>query len=102
MQVTVSHHIDASEPDEHGDYEYYYEYDIFLFTEGPLTLKARSYSDEGSQASLMGLGQAGKLHLLEYKDLKLPLVQQAVNHLRSLGKSEVRWLNPRYARYEPV
>ena len=102
MQVSSTHHIDASEPDADGDYEYYYEYDIFVFTEGGLSLTARSYSDESSQASLMGLEQAGKHRALEYKDLKRPLVQQAVDHLRSIGKTEVRWFNPKYARYEPV
>ena len=102
MQVRCTHHIDASEPDADGDYEYYYEFNIFAFEEGELTLKARSYSDESSQVSLMGLEQAGKHRALEYKDLKRPLVQQAIDHLRSIGKTEVRWFNPKYARYEPV
>ena len=81
MQVQCNHHIDASDPDANGDYEYYYEYDIFLFSEGELTLQART---------------------LEYKDLQRPLVQQAVDYLRNAGKTEVRWFNPQYARYEPV
>ena len=102
MQVRCTHHIDASEPDAEGEYEYYYEFDIFAFEEGELTLKARSYSDESTRVSLMGLEQTGKQRTLEYKDLTRPLVQQAIDHLRSIGKTEVRWFNPKYARYEPV
>lgn len=102
MQVQCSHHIDASDPDANGDYEYYYEYDIFLFSEGELTLQARSYSDESRSVSLMGLKQAGKHRTLEYKDLQRPLVQQAVDYMRNAGKTEVRWFNLQYARYEPV
>ena len=45
MQVEFSHHIDASEADAEGFYEYYYEYDIYRFTLGGLSLVVRSYSD---------------------------------------------------------
>lgn len=102
MQIQCTHHVDAGEQDADGFYDDYYEYDIFLFTGSDLTLKARSYSDEGSQVSLMGLLQANKHRALEYADLKRPLVQQAIDHLRSMGKTEVRWFNSRYSRYEAI
>ena len=41
MQVEFSHHIDASEADAEGFYEYYYEYDIYCFTLGGLSLVVR-------------------------------------------------------------
>jgi hypothetical protein len=34
MEVVTSHHIDASDQDDRGMYEYYYEYDLFGFTDG--------------------------------------------------------------------
>jgi hypothetical protein len=60
MQVEFSHHIDASEADAEGFYEYYYEYDIYRFTLGGLSLVVRSYSDTSEQASVLRLEEAGK------------------------------------------
>lgn len=102
MQVEYSHHIDASEADAEGFYEYYYEYDIYRFTLGDLSLVVRSYSDTCEQASVLRLEEAGKSRPLQSKDLKRPLVQQAREHLQSLGKQELRWFNPRHARYDPL
>ena len=102
MQVECSHHIDAGELDADGYYDYYYEYDICRFTLGGLSLVVRSYSDTSDQASILGLEEAGKSRALQFKDLQRPLVQQAKAYLQELGKQDVRWFNPRYARYDPV
>lgn len=102
MRVECSHHIDASEADAEGFYEYYYEYDIYRFRLGNLSLVVRSYSDTSAQANVLRLEEAGKSRPLQPKDLKNPLVQQAREHLQSLGKQELRWLNPRHARYDPL
>ena len=102
LQVECSHHIDASEPDAEGFYEYYYEYDIYRFRLGNLSLVVRSYSDTSAQANVLRLEEAGKSRPLQPKDLKNPLVQQAREHLQSLGKQELRWFNPRHARYDPL
>lgn len=102
MRVECSHHIDASEPDAEGFYEYYYEYDIYRFRLGNLSLVVRSYSDTSAQANVLRLEEAGKSRPLQPKDLKNPLVQQAREHLQSLGKQELRWFNPRHARYDPL
>jgi hypothetical protein len=45
MQVECTHHIDGSEPDDDDPYSYYYEYDVYCFTEGAMRLWARSYVD---------------------------------------------------------
>ena len=102
MQVECSHHIDAGELDVDGYYDYYYEYDIYRFTLGGLSLVVRSYSDTSAQASILWLEEAGKSRALQFKDLQRPLVQQAKAYLQELGKQDVRWFNPRYARYDPV
>lgn len=102
VQVECSHHIDASEADAEGFYEYYYEYDIYRFTLGGLSLVVRSYSDTCEQASVLRLEEAGKSRPLQPKDLKNPLLQQAREHLQNLGKQELRWFNPRHARYDPL
>ena len=102
LQVESSHHIDASEPDAEGFYEYYYEYDIYCFTLGGLSLAVRSYSDSSAQASVLRLEEAGKSRALQFKDLQRPLFQQAKAHLHTLGKQDLRWFNPKYARYDPL
>lgn len=102
LQVECSHHIDASEPDAEGFYEYYYEYDIYCFTLGGLRLVVRSYSDTSAQAGMLRLEEAGKSRPLQPEDLKRPLVQQTREHLQSLGKQDLRWFNPKYARYDPL
>ena len=112
LQLSTSHHIDASEPDADGGYDYYYEYDLYLFSLGQWTLVVRSYSDEATQASVLSIqGNATESHkgsgkastgprCLEFKDLKRPLVQQAKAHLQTLGKT-LYWFDPRYSR-QPV
>ena len=102
LQVECSHHIDASEPDAEGFYEYYYEYDIYRFTLGNLSLVVRSYSDTSAQASVLRLETAGKSRALQLKDLQRPLLLQAKAHLHTLGKQDLRWFNPKYARYDPL
>ena len=102
LQVECNHHIDAGEQDADGFYDYYYEYDIYRFTLDRLSLVVRSYSDTSAQASILGLEEAGKSRALQFKDLQRPLVQQAKAHLQELGKQDVRWFNPRYARYDPA
>ncbi|MPT11408.1 MULTISPECIES: hypothetical protein [Comamonas] len=102
LQVECSHHIDASEPDAEGFYEYYYEYDIYRFTLGNLSLVVRSYSDTSAQASVLRLEEAGRSRTLQFKDLQQPLLLQAKTHLHTLGKQDLRWFNPKYARYDPL
>ncbi|MBP1089057.1 hypothetical protein JOE39_003091 [Pseudomonas sp. PvP100] len=46
------HHIDASEQDKYGFYDYYYEYDMYYFTEGTLSLVARCYTDDADSRTL--------------------------------------------------
>lgn len=43
MEVKTTHHIDAGDKDSQGWYQYYYEYDVFCFTDGEIALTVRSY-----------------------------------------------------------
>ena len=102
LQIACNHHIDASEPDADGFYDYYYEYDIYRYTLGAQCLVVRSYSDTSTQASVLRLEEADNSRALQFKDLQRPLVQQAKAHLQNLGKQDLRWFNPRYSRYDPL
>jgi hypothetical protein len=92
MNVDKSHHIDKSEPDAEGMYEYYYEYHIYEFTEGNLKLVARSYINE-SEAHFLGLEAEGKKGFLSKSFLSNPLLQQAVEYLKKEGANPISYLD---------
>lgn len=104
MTVEVSHHIDASEPDAEGFYDYHYEYDydVFEFTDGVVTFLARAYSDEPEKAAMMTRTEGKRHHLLTKRDLRHPLFLQAAAYLRTVGKSDLDWLDRRSRAYIPL
>ncbi len=92
MRVETSHHIDAGEQGADGLYDYYYEYDLYRFSEQDLTLVARSYVDEPDAAHLLSIEEAGVGRVLARDDLRRALTRRAIDHLRSLGKRKLSWL----------
>jgi hypothetical protein len=64
MHVERTHHIDASDRDESGSYEYYYEYDLYRFTLGGTCLVARSYADEPNEAHFLRIEERGSVRPL--------------------------------------
>ncbi|WP_311044002.1 hypothetical protein [Rhizobium bangladeshense] len=97
MTVEVAHHVDASEPDADGFNHYHYEYEIYKFTDGVMTLLARAYSDEPGQAALMGWNEGIKNRLLTKRDLRHPLFLEAVAYFRRAGKYKLDWLDKKKA-----
>lgn len=102
MRVERDRLIDASEPDEHGDYEYHYEYDIYRFIDGSECLVARSYTDEPDEAHFLRIEQNGHYRLMMDADLAHPLLIAALDYLRTEGKLHFRWLSGRGNGYESV
>lgn len=92
MNIDKSHHIDKSEPDADGMYEYYYDYYIYEFTEGNLKLIARSYENE-PEAQFLGLEKDGEKAFLSKSILNEPLLQQAIEHLKKEGASSISYLD---------
>ncbi|WP_061539484.1 hypothetical protein [Collimonas fungivorans] len=108
MEITSTHHIDKSELDENGMYDYYYEYDIYEFSENGLSYIARSYSDAPLDAHILKkkndkrwriFGKA-KYKILGQADFKNALFIKAVAHLRTQGKERISVLSK--TGYEPV
>jgi hypothetical protein len=89
MDVDVSHHIDASEPDAQGMHDYHYEYHIHRFTGSGRTYVARSYVDEPGSAAFMSAEEGGVSRLLGSADLIHPLLVAAADHLRGTGRSRL-------------
>lgn len=102
MQIECIRQIDCSEPDELGAYDYYYEYDVYRFTDGPISLIARSYTDEPDEAHFLSVETSGKRRTLVDADLAHQLFHLAQSYLRGEGKTQLRWLSGRGNGYEPV
>ncbi|WP_183141435.1 hypothetical protein [Pseudomonas syringae group genomosp. 3] len=94
------HHIDASEQDKEGFYDYYYEYDMYYFTEGTLSLVARCYTDDADEVNFMGIEFDGYDRSLESDDQSLPLVSAALAQLKADGKTKFFTFTGK--GYEPV
>ena len=102
MQVECARQIDASEPDETGMYEYYYEYDMYRFTDGSICFVARSYIYEPDETHFLRVEASGHPRSMVKSDLMHPLFLAAQVHLRAAGKVHLRWLSGRGDGYEPV
>jgi hypothetical protein len=93
MQIEHSLQIDASEPDAAGSHDYYYEYEIYRFTDVALCLVARSYTDALDEAHFLRIESSEHPRLLTDADLLSPLFVAAQTYLRGIGKTQLRWLN---------
>lgn len=102
MLIECDHQIDASAPDSAGLYEYYYEYDIYRFTEGAVCFVARSYTDEPDEAHFLRVELDGERRVITDTDLARPLFLAARAYLLGAGKVRLRWLSGRGNGYESI
>lgn len=93
ISVRRQHCVDAMGPDAAGMYFFYYEYDDFEFCLGEAKLIGRGYTDEPDAASFSGLEVAGNEVPLTPADLTSPLAQASIRYLRSIGRSNLSWLD---------
>ena len=102
MRMECTRHIDASEPDADGCYEYHYEYDIYRFSDGATCFVARSYTHTLDEAHFLRIELDGDPRLLTETDLAHPLFFAARAHLLAAGKMRLNWLSGRGNGYEPI
>ncbi len=102
MEIRKSHHIDSSEPDENGLYEYRYEYDLYEFSEPGLCYVVRSYNDTPQEAHFLRKEIKGLSETLTENDLKNHLFQSAVQELKKEGKKEIRFLSSKSGDYAHI
>ncbi len=88
MKTSEEHIIDASDQDENGFYEYYYEYDKYEFAFNKLTLIAKSYKDEDDEASFFASVVNGKREMVLNEHISSPEMEQAVRYLQAKGKNK--------------
>ncbi|MGO4452007.1 YgcG family protein [Phyllobacterium sp. TAF24] len=102
MNVEISHHIDASDLNPEGFYDYHYEYDIYVFSDGPLSYVVRAYTDQPEQAAFMSVSKGSSKRLLRSNDFRTPLLAEAVAYLRNAEKTDLSWLCEKRGRYLPI
>jgi hypothetical protein len=102
MQVNTSHHVDAGKQNAEGLYDYYYEYDILVFSDGDLSMIARSYMDTPLEAHFLKVELNAEQRQLTDTDLNCKLFAESVAYLLAHGKTEINWLSGRGNGYEPV
>ena len=102
MNVDRTRHIDAGEPDESGKYDYYYEYDLYRFTQSGLCLVARSYTSEPESAHFLRFETASDSRPLARGDLSSPIVRAAREFLLREGKVVLSWLSSEAGGYAPL
>ena len=93
VAFTHDHCVDSMASTEKGLYEYYYEYELYRFSDGARSLVARSYTDESDEAHFLRIETSGGVESLTEESFELALVQTALRHLRSIGKRKLHWLN---------
>ncbi|WP_267108030.1 hypothetical protein [Xanthomonas sacchari] len=100
MHVDITHHVDASEPDD--GYGYSYAYTLYRFSDGRDRLLARSYDDDADHAHFLNIEVDGHVRLMIDADLRHPLLLAAAAYLGETGKRRLRWLSGRGDGYEPL
>jgi hypothetical protein len=91
MKINKTHHIGKSEPDENGMYDFYYDYQIYEFSEGKIMLVARSYKGD-NEAHFLRKEIDGEKAFINQTDLESPLLSSAVEYLKNEGIETVSYL----------
>lgn len=94
IAINISHHVDASAPNAQGMYDWYYEYDVFEFTDQQhaSALTVRSYSNTPFEASFIDLNNR-QHEIIALDDTLKPLFQFAIQFLKKSGKTKINYLS---------
>jgi len=79
-----------------------YEYDMYFFTTDRYLVNARSYSHRLEAARFRGFRVDGEIRNLKAHHFRLQIMTAAVEYLKSVGKSELEWLDTNKSKYSPV
>jgi hypothetical protein len=93
MKISLQHHIDNGEKDADGNYDFYYEFDVFSFSEGSFSLYARSYIEDSALVSFTNSTRDEKVIFLTAADFKKPFFIEACTYLHAIGKQQFQYLD---------
>ena len=91
MTISKTHHIDASDPNAEGQYNYHYAYTTYVFTHNGVEYTARSYDDEPDKVAIVGKSVRAKAQTISAGDLNTPLFTQALHHLKTIEGKQSFW-----------
>jgi hypothetical protein len=94
VRVSRRRCIDKMGPDERGYYEFYYDFEDFEFSLGPLTLFGRAYAHDREGADFRGVRIGSESRFLQVGDLQGVLGRAAIHYFRGHGKTQLVWLDP--------
>jgi hypothetical protein len=89
MQVTLSRHIDKSELRADGFYDYYYDFNLYKFSNSNIIYHARSYNDQPGEAHFINGEHEGKVFFLGNTDFNTDLFIEACTYLQACGFKEL-------------
>jgi hypothetical protein len=92
MKVNVSQHIDKSDLSENGFYDYYYDFNVYAFSEGDVIYYARSYNDQPDEAHFTNGEREGKIFSLSDADFKTDLFIEACIYLHASAWRQLTYL----------
>lgn len=102
MEIETTHHVDAGDKQTDGRWGFFYEYDLYRFSDSAIAIVARSYKDDPQEAHFLRIERDGKSGPLKAEDLRHALFVQAASYLKGIGKDKLSWLSERAGGYEPV
>jgi len=102
MEVRKIRQVDSAEPDADGFADYFYEYDVYEFSDRELCFVARSYTDNLHEAHFLRKQTGDQRSMLEANDFQHPLFLLALAALKNDGKTEFNFLSQKSGSYAPV
>jgi hypothetical protein len=93
MEVTISRHIDKSELRADGFYDYYYDFNLYAFSDGNIIYHARSYNDQHDEAHFINGNRNGKKFFIGNADFKTDLFIEACTYLQACGLIKLTYLD---------
>lgn len=87
VEVKVAHFVDAGERDSNGQYDYYYEGDVYTFVDHGERLVVRVYIEDPSTGSVVGLSASQLSESLMASEAANQLRRHGVHTLLALGPS---------------
>ncbi len=88
MDIKIEH-IKDFEKNKDGSYKYYYEFDLYEFSDGLIKFIARSYRDTFEKVSFLKKVVGGKSQNIEKGDFDLKLFKDAAQYLLNEGKKSL-------------
>lgn len=94
ITIHISHHIDASQRNAQGDYDWFYEYDVIEFTDQASSIKLTARSDANTpfEANFLDLKNQ-HAQQIAIDDQLQAMFKFAIAYLKILGKTKINYLS---------